>query len=249
MINGPMLIRGASLVAALVLWQAAVMIFEPDLLPAPTRVLARLVQEFQSGQLPTHLAVTLSRVATSFVLAMALGLLLGALMGRFPKVDASLDGLLTVALNLPALVVIILSLLWFGLNEFAIVLAVVLNKTPTMMVVFREGVRAVDQSLMEVARVHQLSRWRQFAGVWLPQLYPYFLAATRSGLALVWKIVLVVELLGASQGMGFKLGEFFQFFEIDGVLAYACAFIVFIMLLEALIIRPWEARVMRWRAP
>jgi NitT/TauT family transport system permease protein len=66
-------------------------------------------------------------------------------------------------------------------------------------------------------------------------------------LALVWKIVLVVELLGASSGMGFKLGEFFQFFEIDAVLAYALTFVLIIVALETLLVRPWESRVMRWR--
>lgn len=243
-----LIIRSASLLALLLVWQGVVVLWHPDLLPAPQQVAVRFWSEWQSGVLPENLAITLLRVTASFGLAVIAGLLLGALMGRFHRIDEWLDAPLTLSLNMPALVVIILSFLWVGLNETAVIVAVVLNKTPTMAVIFREGVRAVDKGLLEVAAVHQLSRWRRFWFVWLPQIYPYFLAATRSGLALVWKIVLVVELLGASSGMGFKLGEFFQFFEIDAILAYALSFVVVIVILEALLIRPWESRVMRWRS-
>ncbi len=240
--------RSGSLLALLLIWQAVVVVAQPDLLPAPQQVASRFWSEWQSGVLPTNLAITLLRVAISFGMAVVAGLTLGAIMGRFHRVDQWLDAPLTLSLNMPALVVIILSFLWVGLNESAIIVAVVLNKTPTMAVIFREGVRTIDKGLLEVATVHQLTSWRRFWLVWLPQLYPYFLAATRSGLALVWKIVLVVELLGASSGMGFKLGEFFQFFEIDAILAYAFSFVVIIVVLETVLIRPWEARVMRWRA-
>ena len=136
---------------------------------------------------------------------------------------------------------------WFGLNEVAVILAVVLNKAPTMTVIFREGVRAIDRDLLEVGRVYGLSRTRRFLRIYLPQLYPYFLAATRSGLALVWKIVLVVELLGSSEGLGFQLGVFFQYFDITGILAYTFAFVILILLIEGVLLRPWERAVLRWR--
>ena len=229
------------------LWQVVVTLFSPPMLPGPVDVLRRLGAEIAAGELLFHMGATLARVAVSFLIAMLLGLILGALMGKVKAVDAAFDGLLTVGLNIPALVVMILCFMWFGLNEATIILAVVLNKTPTMAVVFREGVRAVDPMLLEVGLVHRLNYWKILRKIWLPQLYPYFLAATRTGLALVWKIVLVVELLGASRGMGFKLGEYFQFFEVDAVLAYALAFVAVIMLLEGFIVRPWEREVLRWR--
>ncbi len=59
--------------------------------------------------------------------------------------------------------------------------------------------------------------------------------------------MLVVELLGCSEGVGFQLGIFFQYFEITNVLAYTLAFVVVILLIETVIIRPWEKAVMRWR--
>lgn len=243
----PALARLASLCAFFLLWQLVVWLVRPELLPGPPEVLARFLEQWRSGELPGHLAITMARVFGSFLLAMLLGLLLGMLMGHSRRADLALDGLLTVFLNIPALVVIILCFIWFGLNEAAVIIAVVLNKAPTMTVIFREGVRAIDHGLLEVGVVYGLPRRQRFLRLYLPQLYPYFLAATRSGLALVWKIVLVVELLGCSEGLGFQLGVFFQYFDITGILAYTFAFVVLILLIEGVVLRPWERAVLRWR--
>jgi len=241
------LFRFLSFAGFLVLWQLVVWLFEPALLPGPMAVFERFITEFNSGELTQHVSITVLRVLSSFTLALLLGALLGIAMGHIARLDMLLDGLVTIALNIPVLVVIILCFIWFGLNEVAAISAVVINKVPTMTVIFREGARAVDFKLVDVARVFGLSRGRSLFKVYLPQLYPYFLAATRTGLALVWKIVLVVELLGCSDGVGFQLGVFFQYFDITGILAYTCAFVLLILMIEALLIRRWEQSVMRWR--
>ena len=217
------------------------------LLPAPTVVLSSLWNDITGGSLLYHLGITLARVAVSFLIAMALGTALGIVMGRYRSVDAALDSLLVLALNIPALVTIILCYVWFGLTEAAAVTAVALNKIPTVVVTVREGARAIDRQLMEVAGVFRVSRQRTFIQVYLPQLYPYLMAAARSGLALIWKIVLVVELLGRSNGVGFQLGTFFQFFDITGILAYTLAFAAVVLVAEIILLRPLERRLTRWR--
>ncbi len=83
--------------------------------------------------------------------------------------------------------------------------------------------------------------------VYLPQLNAHMLAATRSGLALTWKIVLVVELLGRSNGVGFELGVAFQLFDMTTLFAYTIAFTVIILLIEGMILRPWERYMTKWR--
>ena len=111
----------------------------------------------------------------------------------------------------------------------------------------REGARALDTGLMEMAEVFRVPRLRVLRDVILPQLYPYLAAAARSGLALIWKIVLVVELLGRSNGVGFQLGLYFQMFDVAGILAYALAFIAVVQLIEWGILQPLENRLNRWR--
>jgi NitT/TauT family transport system permease protein len=83
--------------------------------------------------------------------------------------------------------------------------------------------------------------------IFLPQLMPSILAAARTGLALIWKIVLVFEVLGSDGGVGFRISVFFQFFDIKGVLAYTTAFILVVFAFEYLALRPLERRVLTWR--
>jgi ABC-type nitrate/sulfonate/bicarbonate transport system permease component len=240
-------LRGLSLVVFFSLWQLAALWVNKPLLPAPSVVLVSLWRELTEGSLLYHLGVTLARVAVSFVIAMALGTALGIVMGRNRRADAAMDSLLVLALNIPALVTIILCYIWFGLTEAAAVTAVALNKIPTVVVTVREGARAVDRQLMEVAGVYRVPPLRTLIQVYLPQLFPYVMAAARGGLALIWKIVLVVELLGRSDGVGFQLGTFFQFFDITGILAYTLAFAAVVLGVEAALMRPLERRLTRWR--
>ncbi len=92
-----------------------------------------------------------------------------------------------------------------------------------------------------------MGRWKTLRHVVLPQLAPFFAASARSGLALVWKIVLVVELLGRSDGVGFMLHLFFQLFDVPSILAYTIALVVVVQLLEFGLFQPWEQRATSWR--
>ncbi|WP_018990425.1 ABC transporter permease [Aromatoleum toluclasticum] len=245
--RGEGLLRAASLLAFLALWQLAAWFFASPTLPPPATVFARIAAETASLALPTHLAITLARVAVAFLLALAIGAAIGIAMGRWRRLDALLDGWLVLGLNIPALVTIILCYVWFGLNDTAAIVAVALNKIPTVVVTVREGARAVDARLMQVAHAYRLPRLRTFTHVYLPQLVPYLMASARAGLSLIWKIVLVVELLGRSNGVGFQLNMFFQLFDIAGILAYTLVFAAVVLVVEAAGLRPLERRLTRWR--
>ncbi|MDA0424707.1 ABC transporter permease [Stutzerimonas frequens] len=245
--NGSRWACWVALPLALLLWAGIALVVQTPLLPTPAAVLETFWQALQSGELPEHLLVTLRRVLIAFALAMALGTLLGVWMGRSRLANALLDPLLVLFLNLPALVTIILLYVWFGLVEAAAVLAVVVNKVPNVAVTVREGARSIDPKLEQMAMVYRFTRWQRIRHVWLPQLFPYLMAATRGGLALIWKIVLVVELLGRSDGIGFQLHMAFQIFDVASILAYSLAFIAVVQLIELALLQPLERRASAWR--
>ena len=111
----------------------------------------------------------------------------------------------------------------------------------------REGARALDPQLDEMAQAFRFSRAARLRHVVAPQLAPYLAAATRSGLSLVWKIVLVVELLGRSNGVGFEINMAFQLFDVQLLLAYAIPFVALMLGVETLLVQPLERHVSRWR--
>ncbi|ETW12233.1 aliphatic sulfonates transport permease [Roseivivax marinus] len=237
-----------SLLGLLVLWVvAAALTADPQILPSPVSLMGPFWQELRSGQLLYHLSQTLIRVVWAFALAMILGLALGLAMGRSERLNRWLDPWLVVFLNLPALVLIVLCYLWIGLNETAAIVAVTLNKVPNVTTVIREGARATDPDLDAMAQVYRMSWLARLRHVTLPQLAPFIAGAARSGVAVIWKIVLVVEFLGRSSGIGFKIHMFFQLFDVAMVLVYALSFIAVMLVVEWAILQPWERRVRRWR--
>jgi NitT/TauT family transport system permease protein len=242
-----LVLRLVSIALLLALWLAGSHIFGARLLPEPQVVGLAIIQEARSGALEFNLAVTLARVAASFSIAMVLGTVIGLAMGRVALFDRFADPWLIVLLNLPALVIIVLAYIWAGLTETAAIAAVALNKLPVAIVTVREGARTLDRRLDEMATVFRMSRWVRLRHVVLPQLAPYLAAATRSGLSLVWKIVLIVELLGRPNGVGFEIGVAFQLFDVTRILGYALAFVIVMLVIETLLVQPFERYVSRWR--
>lgn len=241
------MLRLLSVALMIAVWTIGSHIAGPRLLPSPMVVAATMGAEALSGELFSNIAITLARVAAAFTLAMAAGTALGILMGRSRTADALLDLPVIVALNLPALVIVVLAYIWAGLTETAAIMAVAINKFPNTAVTVREGTRALDRDLDEMARVYRFDRRMRLEHVVLPQLAPFIAAAARSGLSLVWKIVLVVELLGRPNGVGFEIGTAFQLFDVARILAYALAFVAVIVAIEYLVVQPFERRVSRWR--
>jgi NitT/TauT family transport system permease protein len=216
-------------------------------LPSPVEVWTVFLSEFQSGELLRHLLATMLRVLAAFVIAMVIGTAIGLFLGRKPGANSFFDPWLILALNIPALVTIVFCYLWIGLTEAAAVTAVALNKIPNVAVTLREGARVLDPQLDDVSRIYRLTTWQRFTSVIWPQLEPFIAGAVRSGLAIIWKIVLVVELLGRSNGVGFQINLFFGNFDLPRILAYALSFMFIVMLVETCLVKPWERHARIWR--
>jgi NitT/TauT family transport system permease protein len=241
------MLRLVSLAAFIAAWQLGSLIAGEQMLPGPATVLESILVEARSGALFFNLGATLARVIAAFTLAMTLGAAIGYLMGRVTIADRLADPWLVLLLNLPALVIIVLAYIWAGLTEAAAIAAIAINKLPNAVVTIREGTRALDPGLDEMARVFTIPRWKAFRHIVLPQLGPYIAATARSGLSLVWKIVLVAELLGRPNGVGFEIGIAFQLFDITRILAYALAFAAVVLAIETVLVQPFERRASRWR--
>jgi NitT/TauT family transport system permease protein len=236
-----------SLLALIAIWAFAASLAHSRLLPGPLAVTNETLSDIRSGELPFQMACTLARVAASFAIAMVLGTVAGYAMGRSAKIDRFADSWLVVLINMPALVIIIFAYIWIGLNETAAILAVAVNKLPNVIAVMREGARALDPELDEMAQAFRLPRGARLRHIVTPQLAPYLAASSRSGLSIVWKIVLVVELLGRPNGVGFVLGSAFSLFDMTRILSYAICFIVLMLLIESFLVQPLERRANRWR--
>jgi NitT/TauT family transport system permease protein len=239
--------RLISLFLFVAVWQVGALALGEHYLVGPNATFVAILKEIHSGDLLFNFGVTLARAMAGFSLAMIVGSVVGLALGRSHALDRLIDPWLVIALNTPALVVIIYAYIWVGLNEAAVLAATMLVKIPTTVVTMREGARALDAKLDDMADVFLLPRWRRWRHVLAPQLAPYFAASARGGLALVWKIVLVVEILGRPNGVGFKMGLAFQQFDLPLLQAYAAPFVALMIAIESLALRPAERSASWWR--
>ena len=231
----------------IIFWQLLSIVIDSSVFPSVIDILNNLAINIGDGELFEHLSITLQRVFIAFFITMILGIAIGILMGVYKGIDDFFDFLLILGLNIPALVTIVVCYIWFGLTDTAALLAVIINKIPIVVVNIREGTKAINRDYLDLARVYKVSKKETFSKVFLPQIYPYIMASTRLTLSLVWKIVLVVELLGRSDGIGFKISMFFQFFDITSIFAYSLAFILVILLIEHYILKPIEIKIGAWK--
>ncbi len=237
----------AALLAMVLAWQIAASVAADRLFPGPVQVVSVLLHEAVRGDLLYHLCISLARVAASLGAAILIGAGLGFAAGRSRRADVWMRPWIVLLLNMPALITVILIYIWLGLAETALVLAVALNKIPNVVVTIREGASRLDKDFAEMAELYRFGRAAKLQHVVLPQLAPFFLVTLRSGLALTWKVVLLAELLGRSNGVGFQLQVYFQNFDVTHILAYAISFGVVMLAIEFGLLVPLERRLLAWR--
>ena len=236
-----------SLGGFVVVWAIASVWAHTDTLPTPSSVFAFVIEDTLHGDMLFNIAMTLWRATASFFIAMLIGCGLGFVLGRSERADRAFMPWVLVLLNTPVLVVAALCYIWFTTTEATAVLAVVLSKFPNNTVIIRDGVRSFDPALDEIGTIYRFSMTKRFLHILLPQSMPFVMASARSGIGIVWKIVLVVEFFGLSSGVGFEISKYFGLFEVKEILGYSFAFTVVMLAVELLILQPLDDYARRWR--
>lgn len=227
-------------------WQLMASLSDSTLLPDVGEVAAAVGTILENGAL-SALRTTIVRVLLGFSLAFAVAIAAGLLMARSTWARAVLEPAVLIGLTVPGLVWALLAVIWFGLAQTGPVLAVALSAAPALVLNVYQGARAVDPGLIEMAHVFRFNRRVRLTRLWLPALVPFLLSGARLGLSLSWKVIVLVEMFGASEGVGYELNTAFSNQDVAGVLAWTIVFGAAMALIEYGLLRTVERRVTRWR--
>lgn len=239
--------RFLSAFVVLVVWQA-VSLFIPALIPGPYPVIMAMWDNIVSGEAAVHLSSTLIRVGFGLLLTMALGTLIGTVMGLSRKGELYLDSWVMVGLTVPAIVYGIVAIIWFGVNDLAAILAIGIAAFPAVAISVWKGIKGIDRGLVRMGRAFRLSRGEIVRKIIFPQLLPHILAAMRYTLGICWKICTTVELIGMSSGVGYMLNYWFGLFSMTQVFAWTLLFLLVMFAIEYVIFKPLERYLTRWRS-
>ncbi|AOZ49412.1 taurine ABC transporter permease TauC [Chromobacterium vaccinii] len=221
-------------------------------LPAPEAVLGKLFvvagQGFMDATLWQHLEASLQRIALALSAAVAVGVPLGALMGRSQLAQGLLDPMLEAYRPVPPLAYLPLIVIWFGIGELSKVLLIFLAILAPVAIATRHGVAQVSCNRLRAAQSLGANRSQLLWLVVLPEALPQILTGIRIGLGAGWSTLVAAELVAATRGLGFMVQSAAQFLVTDvvvlGILVIAAVAFALELGLRALQDRlaPWHGQ-------
>jgi sulfonate transport system permease protein len=185
------------------------------LMPAPSAVLATGWTLTQSGELPTHLAISLRRVVIGLSIGSALGLTFGFVVGLSRWAEALVDLSLQMLRTIPHLALLPLVIVWFGIGEEAKIFLVALGTLFPTYINAVHGIRNVDPKLMEMGRAYGLSSSERIRRIVLPGAMPGILVGLRYAFGVAWLTLVVGETIAASSGIGYLAMDAREFMRTD----------------------------------
>jgi NitT/TauT family transport system permease protein len=240
-------LRIASILTLLFIWWLLSLIFPPTLIPKPLDTFVEVGAIVNSGDLFVEMGNTLRRVLVGFALALLVSIPLGIFMGTLRSLESFFEPPVILGLTMPGLIWAVLAIMFFGLTEISAYAAVAITILPMLTISIWQGSKSIDKDLIDMSKVFHAGPWSKVVDVILPQLVSHILAAIRYGLGLAWKVVVVVEMFGFSNGVGYRVVRGFNTFSMKSVLAWTITFLVVMIVIEFGIIGWLERSVTRWR--
>ena len=240
--------RSVSPLLLLLAWQAASStgLVSPQTLASPLRILATAVGLTVDGTLPRNLLVSLVRAASGLAIPVAAGIGLALLAGLSRLGEEAIDAPMQMLRTLPALALVPLFILWFGIGELPKVALVALGSMVPIYLNLYKGIRSIDPKLLEMGRTLGLSRAQTVRQIVLPGALPDLLTGLRFAVGISWLMLVVAEQVNANSGIGHMMTDAEDFLRTDiilvGLLVYAL-----LGLLSDGVVRVLERRLLAWR--
>ncbi|MCQ8278260.1 ABC transporter permease subunit [Acetobacteraceae bacterium KSS8] len=232
----------------LAVWQAASSagLVSPQTLASPLRIAQTAFDLIRSGVLPQNLLVSLGRAGSGLAIAIAVGIALALIAGLSRIGEDVVDAPMQMLRTLPALALVPLFILWFGIGETPKIALVALGAMIPVYLNLSKGIRAIDPKLLEMGRTLGLSRMAVIRHIVLPGALPDLLTGLRFSVGISWLMLVVAEQVNASTGIGHMMMDAQDFLRTDiilvGLLVYAL-----LGLLSDLAVRMLERHLLRWR--
>lgn len=214
-------------VLILVCWEASARTgwLSSRILPEPLAVVHAAWGLIRSGEMWADVKVSALRALAGFAIGGGIGFALGLGTGLSKSLEAALDSTVQMIRNIPALAMIPLVILWFGIEEPAKLFLVALGVFFPIYINTFHGVRSVDANLVEMAKSYGVSGFALYRDVILPGALPSILVGVRFALGLTWVMLIVAETISAQSGIGYMTMNAREFMQTDvvvvGILLYA----------------------------
>lgn len=178
---------------------------KPIILPSPSAIISTFGDMIRSGELFTHLGISIVRVLHGFALGALAGIILGIFIGLFKSVDQALSILLGVLRPIPIMAWIPVLILWMGIEESSKVTVIAIGSFWPVLVNVIDGIKNVDKKYLEVARILEKNKFQTLTKVVFPAALPNIFTGMRVGIGIAWMCVVAAEMIAATSGIGYLI--------------------------------------------
>ncbi|KAB0614459.1 ABC transporter permease [Campylobacter hyointestinalis] len=227
-------------------WEFGSKMLGEFILPSPLVVLQK-VYEILKDYAKHDILITIERMIIGIGVSSLAGIFLGLIAGSSKTMRVLLKPFITFLLTMPPIIWVVLAFIWFGFGDFSTIFTIIITVLPLTFSSSMMGMASVDSDLEEVFSLYKLGIYKKIWYFYIPQLISYIISSLSIAIGMGAKIVVMTELLSATNGIGARIADARSLLEMDAVLAYVCIIIAFIALIEYLLIKPLEILLMPWR--
>jgi NitT/TauT family transport system permease protein len=228
-------------------WSALSLRYGAFVLPPPGAVARGLLDIVASGEIWRHTAASLGRILVGFGGALVVALVLGLLAFASRLARGVVHDLLAVLNSTSVFVWIVVSIIWFGLSNWAPIFTTFMITLPVVASNVVEGVAGVDRRLLEMGDVYRLSGRRKFTAIVVPSTLPYLVAGMKVGFGLALKVSVVAEIFGVTSGIGYVMNYSREILATQMVFVWALVMILVMTLVDTLVFNTLARRMLSWR--
>ncbi len=228
-------------------WEAMAIWLHSPLVPDLSAVFREFAEISGSGKAVREIWVTFYRMCLGFLLAVAVAIPIGIAVAVSRTADRFFEPGIILGLTVPGLVWALLCVIWFGVSIASPVISVALGVLPSMVIAVQQSVRSLSADTVEMTRAFKLRRTTVIRRIWLPLLYASTISGARVGFSIAWKVIVLVEIFGMSDGVGYQLNSQFSIQSVEGVIAWTLAFWLAMMAVEYAVFRPIDKHANHWK--
>jgi len=229
------------------LWQVAAAFMPAFIFPSLPDIFIRTFRIFLSWKLFSDVLATVARIMGGMIGAFILGAVFASFMMRSPVFDKFLSPILTFFQGIPALSWVVFAIIWFQGTEFRIFFIMVTTTLPAFTFQILDALRGMQKDLIEMVQSFRPSRRKILTAMVFPAILPEILTAWKVNIGNASRVVVVAELVGATDGIGYQLMQQQQLFDMAGALAWTLQIVIFVILAQQVIVLI-ETSAFRYRA-
>ncbi len=243
----PAVYAGLGIVGMLVVWQILSLVLSPIIIASPADTFAVVIKLAVNGTLWSQFGYSLARLLLGLAGGSIVGITLGIFAGLDSRLRLFLEPMRWGIMTIPAIVLSVLAMLWFGMGSIQVIFMTAVITIPTNYVNTLEGMMAIDARILEMAKIYKITLRLKLTQIYLPGIGSSILAGLTLAAGVGVRASILAEFIGARNGIGHRLFLSWSFLDTASLFAWVIITFAMLGLVEFGILRPVRDRLTRWK--